>query len=37
MVTYDYDAGKSVPIPTKTRELLERFRPPQEPAHAPVE
>jgi len=26
MVTYDYDAGKSVPIPAKARELLEGFQ-----------
>ena len=37
MVTYDYDAGKSVPIPAKTRELLERFQPPPEPVRPPVE
>lgn len=28
MVTYDYDAGKPVPVPERTRELLERYRPP---------
>ena len=26
MVTYDYTAGASVPIPRQTREVLERFR-----------
>ena len=26
MVTYDYEAARSIPIPPKTREVLERFR-----------
>jgi len=26
MVTYDYEAGKSIPLPPPTRELLERLR-----------
>jgi acyl-CoA thioester hydrolase len=26
MVTYDYEAGRSVPVPERTRELLERYR-----------
>jgi acyl-CoA thioester hydrolase len=29
MVTYDYAAGKSVPVPDSTRELLTRFSAPQ--------
>ena len=37
MDTYDYDAGRSVPIPEKTRELLQRFQAPQERPRAPVE
>jgi len=28
MVTYDYDAGRSVPMPPRTRALLERHRAP---------
>src|SRR5262245_5622150 len=27
MVSYDYQAGKSIPLPAATRELLERLRP----------
>jgi acyl-CoA thioester hydrolase len=26
MVTYDYDAGRPVPVPDKTRTLLERYK-----------
>ena len=37
MVTYDYGAGKSVPIPAEARELLARFQRPGSERRAPVE